>query len=384
MNQPFGQRAHRRLLTIRGGRISTTGIGFLVGVTPAAVHLARAAPSGVWLRAGCAILGGLLGAGVQGWGTTSACPMPSPFARAVRVALAGLAARASAALARGRAAQPDGEPARTQAAKAAVATDAEHGRRAAQPPADHDADLLRVARGLVHRLHAQDRHRAETVALVAYRLHDPVDAIAGLAATLLDHRQELPAQAVRDLLAAIVLHARTAGELADRLAANAHHHRTQPTVAPESGVIDAAQALRHAGELAAFTAPGCPVTVDTPGRLLVRADAAAVDRVLALVVDNAVKYAPGGPVRLAAAERGPWAVLAVEDRGPGIPARERERIFDQFTRLAPATRTPGVGLGLYLARSLARAQGGELVAVDPLGAGVGARFELRLPAPGSG
>src|SRR6266536_1600429 len=194
MNQPFGQRAHRRLLTIRGGRISTTGIGFLVGVTPAAVHLARAAPSGVWLRAGCAILGGLLGAGVQGWGTTSACPMPSPFARAVRVALAGLAARASAALARGR---------------------------AAQPPADHDAALLRVARGLVHRLHAQDRHRAETVALVAYRLHDPVDAIAGLAATLLDHRQELPAQAVRDLLAAIVLHARTAGELADRLAANA-------------------------------------------------------------------------------------------------------------------------------------------------------------------
>src|SRR6266542_3731487 len=238
MNQPFGQRAHRRLLTIRGGRISTTGIGFLVGVTPAAVHLARAAPSGVWLRAGCAILGGLLGAGVQGWGTTSACPMPSPFARAVRVALAGLAARASAAHARGRAAQPDGEPARTQAA---VATDAEHGRRAAQPPADHDADLLRVARGLVHRLHAQDRHRAETVALVAYRLHDPVDAIAGLAATLLDHRQELPAQAVRDLLAAIMLHARTAGELADRLAVNAHHHRTQPTVVPESGVIDAAQ-----------------------------------------------------------------------------------------------------------------------------------------------
>src|SRR6266542_7156205 len=107
----FGQRAHRRLLTIRGGPISTTGIGFLVGVTPAAVHLARAAPSGVWLRAGCAILGGLLGAGVQGWGTTSACPMPSPFARAVRVALAGLAARASAAHARGRAAQPDGEPA---------------------------------------------------------------------------------------------------------------------------------------------------------------------------------------------------------------------------------------------------------------------------------
>jgi two-component system OmpR family sensor kinase len=71
-------------------------------------------------------------------------------------------------------------------------------------------------------------------------------------------------------------------------------------------------------------------------------------------------------------------VLAVQDRGPGIPEADRERIFEQFTRLQPGRRR-GLGLGLYIARSLARAQGGELVAVDPVGAAVGARFELRLP-----
>jgi signal transduction histidine kinase len=78
---------------------------------------------------------------------------------------------------------------------------------------------------------------------------------------------------------------------------------------------------------------------------------------------------------------GRTAVLAVEDAGPGVPAGERERIFDQFTRLddGPLREPRGLGLGLTIARQLANAQGGELVAVDPARGGAGARFELRLP-----
>jgi signal transduction histidine kinase len=75
------------------------------------------------------------------------------------------------------------------------------------------------------------------------------------------------------------------------------------------------------------------------------------------------------------------AVLAVEDTGPGVPPAERERVFERFTRLdSGATRRGGgVGLGLYIARQLANAQGGELVLADPALPGQGARFELRLP-----
>ena len=75
------------------------------------------------------------------------------------------------------------------------------------------------------------------------------------------------------------------------------------------------------------------------------------------------------------------AVLAVEDDGSGVPPAERERIFERFTQLdSGATRlASGVGLGLYIARQLANAQGGELLATDPLPPGRGARFELRLP-----
>jgi hypothetical protein len=77
-------------------------------------------------------------------------------------------------------------------------------------------------------------------------------------------------------------------------------------------------------------------------------------------------------------------VLAVEDTGPGVPAADRERIFDRFTQLdsGATRRAGGVGLGLYIARRLARDQDGELLLTDPTPPGHGARFELHLPLTG--
>jgi signal transduction histidine kinase len=64
---------------------------------------------------------------------------------------------------------------------------------------------------------------------------------------------------------------------------------------------------------------------------------------------------------------GPQAVLAVEDTGPGVPGADRERIFERFTQLdsGATRRAGGVGLGLYIARRLARDQDGELLLADP-------------------
>jgi signal transduction histidine kinase len=106
-----------------------------------------------------------------------------------------------------------------------------------------------------------------------------------------------------------------------------------------------------------------------------------VVQVLGNLLDNACKYSPDGePVRLSGIREGAEAVLAVEDAGPGIPEAERQRIFDRFTQLERHTtrRAGGVGLGLYIARQLARSQDGDLLVVDPTGAH-GARFELHLP-----
>src|SRR6266536_3098798 len=107
-----------------------------------------------------------------------------------------------------------------------------------------------------------------------------------------------------------------------------------------------------------------------------------IDQLLDNLLGNADKYTPPGTqIWVEARRAGRTAVLAVEDAGPGVPARERERIFEQFTRLdeGPLRAARGLGLGLTIARQLAHAQGGELVAVDPARPATGARFELRLP-----
>jgi signal transduction histidine kinase len=102
----------------------------------------------------------------------------------------------------------------------------------------------------------------------------------------------------------------------------------------------------------------------------------AVLQILGNLVDNACKYGPEDrPVWLLGERDGAEAVLAVEDHGGGVPAAERERVFERFTRLEPGR---GLGLGLYIGRQLARSQGGDLLVTDARVAD-GARFELRLP-----
>ncbi|HSL68769.1 MAG TPA: ATP-binding protein, partial [Longimicrobiales bacterium] len=75
-------------------------------------------------------------------------------------------------------------------------------------------------------------------------------------------------------------------------------------------------------------------------------------------------------------EDGAWAVIRVSDTGPGIPPDQREAIFDEFRRLDESSSTKGHGLGLAVARGLARQLDGDLVVADST---QGAEFVLRLP-----
>jgi signal transduction histidine kinase len=107
-------------------------------------------------------------------------------------------------------------------------------------------------------------------------------------------------------------------------------------------------------------------------------------RAVCNLIDNAIKYSPAGsPLALALVRHDDKFVLRVQDQGPGIPAELRERVFEPFFR-EPRARVerPGHGLGLPLARALARAHGGEVVWVN--GSVPGAAFELTLPAADPG
>ncbi|TXS35345.1 sensor histidine kinase, partial [Streptomyces sp. uw30] len=108
----------------------------------------------------------------------------------------------------------------------------------------------------------------------------------------------------------------------------------------------------------------------------------ALARLLTNLVDNALRYAHAS-VTVEVRHTDRELFVEVTDDGPGIPAVDRERVFDRFTRLDNArTRSEGgTGLGLAIARDIATAHGGTLAAGAPLATGSGARMVLTLPLP---
>ena len=109
-------------------------------------------------------------------------------------------------------------------------------------------------------------------------------------------------------------------------------------------------------------------------------DVAALRRALANLIDNAVKFA--GAARVRTEVSGDVVSVVVEDEGPGIPSDEIESLFEPFSRgeRSRNRQTGGAGLGLAVARQIARAHGGEVTLANRPEGGLTAR--LTLPAPG--
>ena len=110
------------------------------------------------------------------------------------------------------------------------------------------------------------------------------------------------------------------------------------------------------------------------------ADPVRIAQILSNLFDNARRFSPAEAVITADVQRCDQTVqVTVDDCGPGVPAAERERIFERLVRLDAGRDRDhgGAGLGLAIARALARAHGGDLVCLD---CDEGARFRLTLPA----
>ncbi|MER5445000.1 sensor histidine kinase KdpD [Streptomyces sp. NPDC002764] len=125
------------------------------------------------------------------------------------------------------------------------------------------------------------------------------------------------------------------------------------------------------------------VRLDVPETLpMVAVDAGLLERSMANLVENAVKYSPPGkPVLVAASVLADRVEVRVVDRGPGVPDEAKERIFEPFQRHGDAPRGAGVGLGLAVARGFAEAMGGTLEAEDTPGGGLTMVLTLRAEAP---
>ncbi|AKU19070.1 DUF4118 domain-containing protein [Luteipulveratus mongoliensis] len=217
------------------------------------------------------------------------------------------------------------------------------------------------------RLARDNRTRGALLAAVSHDLRTPLAAIKAGVSSLREHDIVLSEQDQAELL-------KTVEDSADRLDALIENlldmSRIQAdTVKPRTDelvVLDLLQA-----SVRTVTQPERVRTWLPDKRLTVEADAGLAERVLANLVENALRYSPGRQEVVISAERlQDLLEIRVIDRGPGVPMEQKEGIFAPFQRFGDAPRGTGVGLGLAVARGLAEAMQGTLIAEDTPGGGL--------------
>ncbi|MGF1667622.1 MAG: sensor histidine kinase [Acidimicrobiia bacterium] len=213
-------------------------------------------------------------------------------------------------------------------------------------------------------------YRAMVLRSVSHEIRSPLTSISGFAHFLaspdLDAVERVD---FADQVAAEVAHL---GRIVDDLLAAARLDAGQLSLEIEPMAVG--DATR--GIVESFRPRGLAVEVVVDPGHVATADRARVGQIVRNLLSNAEKY--GGSTALVRSRReGSRIVVAVCDDGPGVPEADRERIFEDFAQVGGASAVTGTGLGLGISRRLAHAMGGDLRCV---GAGVGACFELDLPA----
>ncbi|QHC67744.1 HAMP domain-containing protein [Rathayibacter sp. VKM Ac-2759] len=245
-------------------------------------------------------------------------------------------------------------------------------RRVAEPGSGDEIDrLAQTLNRMLERLESAQSRQRRFVSDASHELRSPVAALRQTAEVALAHPDRLDSAR---LAATVAEESVRMGGLIEGLLllARADEARLAVVAAPvdlDDLALGEVRRLRDSG-----------VAIDAGGVSPVQAvaDEALLGRALRNLIDNAVRHRHS---RLAVATRaeGSWAVLAVDDDGPGIPAEERARVLERFVRLdeGRARDAGGSGLGLAIVAEIAAAHGGSVeVGTSPLG---GARVTLRVP-----
>jgi signal transduction histidine kinase len=220
--------------------------------------------------------------------------------------------------------------------------------------------------------------RSALVATVSHELRSPLTAIKGYTETLL---QSGPwdANTEREFLEIVALSAEKLSTLVDNLLDAAQL---------EAGVLNLHQEPVRVERIAQqVVGQRQPLALDhqlqveaSPHLPLAEADPVRVEQVIANLVDNAIKYSPeGGPITIRVVEDEETVIVSVSDCGIGIAPEHLEHLFERFYRAESdsITRIKGLGLGLYICRSLVEAHGGHMWVESQLG--VGSTFFITLP-----
>jgi signal transduction histidine kinase len=215
---------------------------------------------------------------------------------------------------------------------------------------------------------ALDQLKLNFVAIASHELRTPATSVYGALATVVERGDDLSPELRDQLLRMGLEQGERLRRLVEELLDLSRLDSNVVSVDPRPIVL---RALLE--EIATATLPpGTVYELDVPGDLAVLADRLVLDRVVSNLLTNAVRYGVP-PIVVAAERRDRYLRISVGDQGAGVPDDLRPRLFERFAR---GTTAAGSGLGLSIARSYARAHGGDLVYEHDRD---GPRFELIVP-----
>jgi len=245
------------------------------------------------------------------------------------------------------------------------------------PPVPELAELAEDGNVLAAALAAIETRRTRLLGEVAHEMRTPLTALDGYVEGLIDGVFE----ADERTLGALTDELRRLHRLADDLAQLSRAEERRLEIRP--GPCDLTQIARHAADRLAqqFKDAGVTLTVSAPQALPVTVDGGRVEQVLANLLGNALAATPaGGTVSVEVGGTNGAAAVTISDTGVGLAKDDLERIFERFYRAGSARGAAGSGIGLTIARAIARAHGGDVTAASG-GPGRGSRFTLTLPLP---
>jgi PAS domain S-box-containing protein len=227
--------------------------------------------------------------------------------------------------------------------------------------------------------HKLEAMRTEFVATVSHELRTPLASLHGAAMTLRQRQEVLDAETHEELLDMIAEQSNRLAELVEEILLTGQLDAGSLHIASEP--FDPEEVVRSAVDEAMHRIPeGTTLEVSAPADLPeVVGDGVRAHQVLANLIDNAIKYSPGGGrIEARIEQEGESIRFSIRDEGLGIPAGEQGRIFDKFYRLDPDHRrgVGGSGLGLYICRELVHSMHGSLWVESAPGRGATFVFEL--------
>ncbi|MEV3960260.1 sensor histidine kinase KdpD [Nocardia sp. NPDC050193] len=230
-----------------------------------------------------------------------------------------------------------------------------------------------------------DRLRRDLLSAVSHDLRTPLAAVKAAVSSLRSDDVEFSPEDRAELLATVEESAdqltSLVGNLLDssRLAAGVVRPRMRPVYLDE--VVHRALVSVGVSPRGARRGALDRVTVQV-GSPAVQADADLLERILANLIDNALRYGAESPVKVDATTADGRVIVRVVDHGPGLPGTDTERVFDRFQQLGDRDNTSGLGLGLSVVRGFAIAMGGGVTATDTPGGGLTVTVDLAV-APGN-